>query len=256
MKVFPAVLHGQKFRVIWHLATLGSWLLLTLPHPAWGQASADTPQPAPGVAEPIIVTGALPDPVGDAAYSIDTIDLENTPSTRVENALRDVPGLQQFRRSDARSANPTSQGITLRGLGGNASSRALLILDGVPQSDPFGGYVSWPGYDAVPLAAARVRRGGGAGSDGPGALAGTVELFSDSSGDAVEGRALYGSRDSVDLKASVQKPLGQGHVSIGASYQRGDGFIPIIKSQRGAVDRPAAYEQAGLARAHGGTAFG
>lgn len=61
--------------------------------------------------------------------------------------LKDVPGLQLFRRSDARSGHPTSQGVTFRALGGNASSRALLILDGVPQGDPFGGWVNWPAYD-------------------------------------------------------------------------------------------------------------
>ena len=89
-----------------------------------------------------------------------------------------MPGFQQFRRSDARSANPTSQGVTLRALGGNASSRALLILDGVPQTDPFGGWVSWPAYDPQRLGAVRVTRGGGSGVDGPGALAGTIELDS------------------------------------------------------------------------------
>ena len=73
--------------------------------------------------------------------------LDHSASNRLEDVLRDVPGFQQFRRSDARSANPTSQGATLRALGGNASSRALLILDGVPQTDPFGGWISWPAYD-------------------------------------------------------------------------------------------------------------
>ena len=215
--------------------------------PARAQETEAIAQPDLRAEEQIVVTADLPVPIGDAAYSIDTIDLDARTATRIENTLRDIPGLQQFRRSDARSANPTSQGITLRGLGGNASSRALLILDGVPQSDPFGGYVSWPGYDAIPLAEARVRRGGGVGSDGPGAIAGTVELFSDDSGDALSLGALYGSRDSIDTQATLRKPLGGGHVSVGASYRRGDGFIPIIARQRGTVDRPAAYEQAGIA---------
>ena len=59
----------------------------------------------------IVVTGsALPAAKGDAAYDIVTIDrdrLEGTASNRIEDALRDVAGLQQFRRSDARSANAT-----------------------------------------------------------------------------------------------------------------------------------------------------
>ncbi|PHR15824.1 MAG: TonB-dependent receptor [Sphingopyxis sp.] len=206
--------------------------------PAWAQEEVG------GDAAQIVVTG-LPLPLGESAYNSTEIPLDS-PQT-VENILRDVPGLQQFRRSDARSANPTSQGVTLRGLGGNASSRALLILDGVPQADPFGGWVAWPGYDALPLAEARIRRGGGSGADGQGAIAGTIELFSDNIGDVIELGAAYGSRNSVDADLLFGRQLGQGQLTISANYARGDGFIPIIEGQRGAVDRPAEYEQAGLA---------
>ena len=222
--------------------------LLAINGPAWGQDGADNGRDAIVIADrrisEIVVTG-LPASRGDAAYR--TLDISMEPATRVENILRDVPGLQQFRRSDARSANPTSQGITLRGLGGNASSRALLILDGVPQADPFGGWVAWPGYDALALKSARITRGGGSGAEGQGAIAGTIELFSDNVGDRIELGAAYGSRNSVDADLLVGRELGQGQLTISANYARGDGFIPIIEGQRGSVDRPADYEQAGLA---------
>ena len=152
----------------------------------------------------IVVTGsALPAAKGDAAYDIVTIDrdrLEGTASNRIEDALRDVAGLQQFRRSDARSANATSQGATLRGLGGNASSRALLVLDGVPQSDPFGGWVTWPAFQTIRLSNARVTRGGGSGIFGSGALSGTIELSSLGAAqvEGLIGDFSYGSRQSVE----------------------------------------------------------
>lgn len=192
-----------------------------------------------------VIGNTLEDPLGNWVYA--QSQLPTPEYDRVENALRSVPGLQQFRRSDGRSANPTSQGITLRGLGGNASSRALLLLDGVPQADPFGGWVAWPGYDALPIRSARVRRGGGSGADGQGAIAGTVELFSDNVGDLIELGAAYGSRNSVDADLLFGRELGQGQLTISANYARGDGFIPIAEGQRGSVDRPAEYEQAGLA---------
>ncbi|MEM8917876.1 MAG: TonB-dependent receptor [Pseudomonadota bacterium] len=207
--------------------------------------TAVEPEVQVGVPESIIIVEGLISTFTAETYSSRSIALDQ--NQRLENNLRAVPGLQQFRRSDARSANPTSQGITLRGLGGNASSRALLLLDGVPQADPFGGWISWPGYDALPLTSARVQRGGGSGSNGQGALAGTIELVSADIGDRIELGAAYGSRNSVDADLLFGRELGRGQLTISASYARGDGFTPIVASQRGTVDRSAEYEQAGLA---------
>jgi outer membrane receptor protein involved in Fe transport len=174
--------------------------------------------------------------------------LAGSASNRLEEILRDVPGFQMFRRSDARFANPTSQGATLRALGGNASSRALLILDGVPQTDPFGGWVNWPAYDPRRLGSVRVVRGGGSGANGPGALAGTIDLISAAPAD-LEGvgvSSAYGSRDSIDAFAGAGLRAGRGFVTFSASYARGDGFVPVVAEQRGPVDRPSPYEQASL----------
>jgi outer membrane receptor protein involved in Fe transport len=200
----------------------------------------------------IIVTGrALPEASGDAAYSSVTINRErltNVASGRAEDVLRDVAGLQQFRRSDSRSANATAQGVTLRGLGGNASSRALVLLDGVPQSDPFGGSVTFPALNLSRIGDIRITRGGGSGTFGPGAIAGTIALSSigpETSGTSAD--IGYGSRDAIEAGGVVSGALGAGFAFIAADYARGDGFIPIIASQRGPADWPARYEQASLA---------
>jgi len=209
--------------------------------------------PALAQEQEIIVTGRGLEPGrGEAVFDVVTLPRERlayAPSTRLEEVLRDVPGFQLFRRSDARSANPTSQGATLRALGGNASSRALLILDGVPQSDPFGGWISWPAFDPRRLGQIRVVRGGGTGANGPGALAGTIELTS-AAADEMKGAAAglaYGSRDSVDAFAALGLPLGSGFLSLSGAWAAGDGFVPVVAAQRGAADRPAPYRQASLA---------
>jgi vitamin B12 transporter len=200
----------------------------------------------------IIVTGqALPQAKGDIAYSQVIIDherLANVASGRAEDVLRDVAGLQQFRRSDSRSANATAQGVTLRGLGGNASSRALVLLDGIPQSDPFGGSITFPALNLMRIGEIRITRGGGSGVAGPGALGGTILLSSigpEISG--VGGRIAYGSHNAVEAGSVVSGALGTGFALIAADYAKGSGFIPIIQSQRGAADGPARYEQASLA---------
>ncbi|HYD12378.1 MAG TPA: TonB-dependent receptor [Allosphingosinicella sp.] len=211
------------------------------------------PGAASAQGQEVVVTGhGLGAAPGDAAYDISEIGrdrLEHSASNRLEDVLRAIPGFQQFRRSDARSANPTSQGATLRALGGNASSRVLLLLDRVPQTDPFGGWISWPAYDPRRLERIRVTRGGGTGVHGPGALAGTIEL--ESAGperlDGPTAGLAYGSRDGIDAHAGYGARLGGGFLGLSASYARGDGFIPVVARQRGPVDRPSPYEQASLA---------
>lgn len=214
-------------------------------------ASATLLFTAPAFAEDeIVVTGQpLPASIGEVAYDVAVVDRDRivaTASGRIEDVLRDVAGLTQFRRSDARSANATSQGATLRGLGGNASSRALLVLDGVPQSDPFGGWITWPAYAPERLGSVRVTRGGGSGVYGSGALAGTIEMESVGAGSGLTGSLAYGSRQSVDGSAMLSGKLGSGFGFLSATYARGNGFIPIVASQRGSADIAAPYEQATL----------
>ncbi|HEX8363942.1 MAG TPA: TonB-dependent receptor [Allosphingosinicella sp.] len=200
----------------------------------------------------IVVTGGgLPVPAAERVYGAVEIGrdrLAGSAGHRLEDVLRDVPGFQLFRRSDSRSANPTSQGATLRALGGNGSSRALLVLDGVPQADPFGGWIAWPALDPRRLGSARILRGGGSGVNGPGALAGTIELASADAADARGALAglAYGSRDSLDAFAAIGLPAGGGFVSLSGAWARGDGFVPVIARQRGAVDRPSPYRQSSL----------
>src|SRR3954469_10487766 len=220
--------------------------MLLLPAAAQAPAQLQEAQPE------IVVTGrGLDEGIGARAYDVAEIGrarLDHSASNRLEDVLRDVPGFQQFRRSDARSANPTSQGATLRALGGNASSRTLLILDGVPQTDPFGGWIAWPAFDPRRLGRVRVVRGGGSGANGPGALAGTIELESAAPGD-VDGLSAslsYGSRDGIDAFAGLGAHLGAGFVSLSGAFARGDGFVPVVARQRGAADRPSPYRQASL----------
>src|SRR5215218_1032076 len=167
----------------------------------------DPPQAA------IIITGqALPEAKAERVYTVERItrrDIQQSPSHELDQLLKDVPGVQLFRRSDARSGHPTSQGVTLRALGGNASSRALLMLDGVPQSDPFGGWVNWPAYDPSDLSQIRVVRGGGSVTYGPGALAGTIEMISRTD-KGVSGELDGGSRDSYEARGRVGVGLGGG----------------------------------------------
>lgn len=198
-------------------------------------------------AETIVVTArALPDAAAERAYSVEILDpaaLRNAPSSQLDQVLKLVPGLHLFRRSDARSAHPTSQGVTLRALGGSASGRALLVLDGVPQADPFGGWVNWPAYDPASLAEVRVVRGGGSMAHGPGALAGAIEMTSRLApgfGAGVEA----GSRESLEGRLLAGAAIAGGTLGLSLRGVRGDGFVPVTEETRGAADRRAPYRTA------------
>jgi vitamin B12 transporter len=194
---------------------------------------------------PIVITAkALPDPAAERAFDVTRIDraqLTDAPSQRLDAILGQVAGLQLFRRSDSTSGHPTSQGVTLRSLGGTASSRALLMLDGVPQSDPFGGWINWPAYNPASLAEVRVVRGGGSVTDGPGALAGVIEMSSLQQV-RFDGSLEGGSRNSVNGRAYV----GGERFMVSAQAAWSDGFIPLTRDTRGPVDRAAPYREASV----------
>ena len=204
--------------------------------------------PAPPQAAIVVTGNALSDPSAIQAYDVQGIErkqLQNAPSHLLEDILQQIPGLQLYRRSDATSAHPTSQGVTLRSLGGNASSRALLVLDGVPQADPFGGWIDWPAYDPASLQQVRVIRGGGSVSYGPGALAGVIDMSSRAEAGA-DGEIEAGSRNSLDASVFSGADVAGGLLTMSGQAEHSDGFVPITAATRGPVDRPALYQEGSI----------
>ena len=203
--------------------------------PALAQSTA---QDEPDEGAVIIVTGrGLAETPGTPAYATRALEREQivtSPSGRIEDVLGAVAGFQQFRRSDSRSSNPSAQGATLRALGGNATSRALVLLDGVPQADPFFGTIPFSAIAPERLARIRVTRGGGAGPFGAGALAGTIEL--ESAAAATLGpllaSALVNDRGDTETTLIGATRVGSGEVVAGARWDRGPGFFTTPRDQR------------------------
>ena len=196
--------------------------------------------------ETIVVTGrGLPDePPGQHRLILDD-ELGRSASGRMEEVVRNVAGLTSFRRSDSRSSHPTAQGLTARGLGGNAASRFAVEVDGVPQADPFGGWINFVALDPALADRLIVTRGGNGGVVyGPGALAGTLSIDSIASADGLlRGALAYGSRDSLAGNVLFGAALGSAKLIAGVAHQRGDGFAPVVAGDRRAVDRAAPYRQ-------------
>ena len=116
--------------------------------------------PAP-FADTLVVTAARAEQRLTDAVAPTTVltreDLARSPGLTLDDQLRQIPGFSLLRRSSSLTAHPTSQGVSLRGLGPSGASRTLVLFDGVPLNDPFGGWVYW---NRLPLSGPRIGRGG------------------------------------------------------------------------------------------------
>jgi outer membrane receptor protein involved in Fe transport len=198
------------------------------------------PVDQPTEVAPIVVqTARLPAAAGDPAFSIATIDPKILQvSDRLDDALATAPGFSLFRRTSSLGANPTTQGVSLRGIAGSGASRALVTLDGVPQNDPFGGWVIWTGLPTEAVSGATVVRGAGAGPYGAGALTGVVALQQPAHIDGgFAGEVEGGSLGYARAAGIGEVDLGRSRLFLDASGETSDGWIPVVQG-RGAADRP------------------
>ena len=104
-------------------------------------------------------------------------DIRQSASQTVDDLLRQVPGFSLFRRSSSLVTHPTTQGLSLRGIGPSGTSRALVLVDGVPANDPFGGWVYWSRIPMQGIEQIEVVRGGGSSAWGNYALGGVVHVL-------------------------------------------------------------------------------
>jgi outer membrane receptor protein involved in Fe transport len=214
-------------------------------------AAAASPANAQDVREGgtvIVVTGrglaATPATPAYSTVELDREQITQSSTGRIEDVLGNVAGFQQFRRSDSRSSNPSAQGVTLRSLGGNATSRAQMLLDGVPLADPFFGYIPFSAIAPERLGSIRVTRGGGSGPFGAGALAGTIELESADASTLglVQGQAAVNSRGETELSGTLTPQVGDGFASVSGRWDRGKGFFTTPDSQRVSASVRAEYD--------------
>jgi outer membrane receptor protein involved in Fe transport len=168
--------------------------------------------------------------------------LRAAPSATLDGALRGVPGFSLFRRSDSLTANPTAQGVSLRGLGPSGASRSLVLLDGVPLNDPFGGWVTWSKVSRESLAGAELVRGGGATAWGNAALGGVVQLLT--APPATGGRltATGGDFSTHGAELALTQAAGPGMLQLSGRDFATDGFSLVAPEDRGPVDLAAGSQ--------------
>ena len=202
-------------------------------------------------ADEVTVTAArVPERLGETPASVVVLGaraLELTPALAVDDALRQVPGFTLFRRSGSRTANPTTQGASLRGIGGSGASRALVLDDGVPLNDPFGGWIYWSRVPRVSLERVEVLRGGASDLYGSGALTGVIHLVRKRAEETrVDLDASYGSQSTPDGSVAASLRRGDWGFRLQGTSFSTDGYVLVAPSDRGRVDTAATSRHDGV----------
>ena len=165
--------------------------------------------------------------------------LEATPALTIDDALRQVPGFTLFRRSGSRVANPTAQGSSLRGVGPSGASRTLVLLDGVPLNDPFGGWVYWSRIPRAALDRVEVVEGGASELYGSAALGGVVQALGRSDDRALSVEASGGNEGTGALSAFASRRFGDWGLRFAGEAFTTDGYVLVSDEDKGPVDTPA-----------------
>ncbi len=221
--------------------------------PSVGLAGEAEPgaSPAPPVLEEVVVTATRgPRPLRDVPATVTVLpraEIDRSPTKTVDELLRIVPSFGLFRRTSSVVADPTSQGVNLRGVGPSGVSRSLVLVDGVPENDPFGGWVYWRAIPRIGIGRIEVVPGGGSALYGNYALGGVTQVISRpiSPGDA-EARVEYGSLDTYLLSTRAADRWGPAGVVVEGELFKTHGHEVVADYHRGPIDKDAPSEHGAL----------
>ncbi|MGB9029120.1 MAG: TonB-dependent receptor, partial [Acidobacteriaceae bacterium] len=180
---------------------------------------------------------------------LDTQQLQQGASPSLDGKLREVPGFTLFRRSSSLVANPTTEGVSLRGLGSTAASRSLVVLDDIPLNDPYGGWIHWEELPELSIHSVEVVRGGASDLYGSSAIGGVISVIPvrpQASG--VQIFTSGGSESTLDDGALATLKQGAWSAIASGGLIATDGYTLIAPDLRGPIDQPSnVHAQNGLA---------
>jgi outer membrane cobalamin receptor len=194
-----------------------------------------------GNSEEVTVT-AYRTPLGTLESPVSTRELSQAALSRsasvaLDGKMRQLPGVELFRRSSALIANPSSQGLSLRALGSTAASRTLITEDDVPINDPFAGWIHWLEEPELSIQRIELVRGGASDLYGSSAIGGVVNIVPvRPTVDQAELRSSYGAQGTSDDSLLFQTKRGPWGLLLSGGALQTDGYIQEAPFQRGPVD--------------------
>lgn len=189
--------------------------------------------------DPVLVRANRVDPIGISYRPTSFTRSSLKPTDHdLSSSLRAYPGLSAFRRAQSYAAHPTTQGVRIRNIGATASSRSLVLLDGVPQNDPFGGWIYWHQYSSADLEQVSISPSSGGETWGNLGSGGVVLIASRS---PVHNQGLlqtnFGSAGAYSANLAATQVLGDDmFLDIGGRLYDTPGFFTLREDQRGSLD--------------------
>ncbi len=201
-------------------------------------------EPEPLTYEEVVVVTATKteQPLVDSVSLVTAVtetDIEHSPALVIDDQLRRVPGFSLFRRSSSIYSHPTTQGVSLRGIGSSGASRSLVLWNEIPLNDPFGNWIYFNRLPNLSLRSVEVARGATSQLYGSSALGGTIQLLPRPVEDhTLDMRMQAGTLDTYDLDVFASDKSGDwGWIASGRVFGT-EGYIQIPEEDRGAVDIP------------------
>jgi outer membrane receptor protein involved in Fe transport len=199
------------------------------------------------VNQQVVVTAARTStPIGETPASdiqLTSAELQATPALALDDVLRQIPGFSLFRRTSSRTANPTTLGVSLRGLGANGASRVLVLEDGVPLNDPFGAWVYWDRVPAASVSTVEVAEEGASSLYGSEALGGVIQfLLRPSVPKDISLDISYGNQNTQDVSLSAGASPGRWEFVISGEAFHTNGYVPVPNADQGSVDTHAGSQ--------------
>jgi len=226
---------------------------VSIPKPEQGAAAAPFAVVLERPLETVTVT-AYRSPLASADSPVSTRvlgtqELRQSAAPALDGKLRQVPGFELFRRSSSLVANPTTEGVSLRGLGSTAASRSLVVFDDVPLNDPYGGWIHWEELPSLAIKSVEVVRGGASDLYGSSAIGGVISIVPVRSG---AGHSFQLDTSGGSLATTNNAALGSLRVgkwsALGAAgLIATDGYTLVAPNLQGPVDQPSnVHAQNGL----------
>ena len=174
--------------------------------------------------------------VNNLPASISILDadvIETSPAVVADDLLRQIPTFSLFRRTSSLSSHPTTQGVSLRGIGPSGVSRTLVLVDGVPFNDPFGGWVYWTRVPMESIDRVEVVDGSTSSLYGNYAMGGVINIVgARPTPRTFEMRAQYGNLNSPKLDFFGSHAFGKLGIAVEGSFFDTDGFPIVIENER------------------------